>query len=78
MSVMHFVSSSEQMFAWLLLRVTFTQFVVSKCHLFVSVIAVDGEKLVMKGAKLTTREMLDAFRSRCTAKELQTPAAAKK
>nr|XP_016848447.1 PREDICTED: 39S ribosomal protein L53, mitochondrial [Anolis carolinensis] len=30
----------------------------------------DGDRLIMKGANLTTREMLQAFNSRCTAKEL--------
>ncbi|XP_060631516.2 large ribosomal subunit protein mL53 [Anolis sagrei] len=32
----------------------------------------DGDRLVMKGANLTIREMLQAFNSRCTAKELVT------
>ncbi|XP_042317169.1 39S ribosomal protein L53, mitochondrial [Sceloporus undulatus] len=31
---------------------------------------VDGERLIMKGANLTIREMLQAFNSRCMAKEL--------
>ncbi|KAK6490613.1 39S ribosomal protein L53 [Huso huso] len=31
----------------------------------------DGEKLVMKGANLTSKEMLSAFTSRCTAKDPQ-------
>lgn len=39
---------------------------------------VDGERLVMKGAKLTSSEMLSAFQSRCTAKDPQGKAAAKK
>ncbi|XP_032079259.1 39S ribosomal protein L53, mitochondrial [Thamnophis elegans] len=30
----------------------------------------DGERLIMKGANLTTREMLHAFNSRCQKKEL--------
>ncbi|XP_022602728.1 39S ribosomal protein L53, mitochondrial [Seriola dumerili] len=38
----------------------------------------DGERLVMKGAKLTSREMLSAFQSRCLAKDSQAKAAAKK
>uniref|UniRef100_A0A3Q3X2D3 Large ribosomal subunit protein mL53 n=1 Tax=Mola mola TaxID=94237 RepID=A0A3Q3X2D3_MOLML len=40
--------------------------------------AVDGEKLLMKGAKLTTSEMLSAFQTRCAAKDPQAKAAAKK
>lgn len=43
---------------------------VNHCALsFFPPFAVDGEKLVMKGANLTSREMLGAFRSRCTAKD---------
>ncbi|XP_053190458.1 39S ribosomal protein L53, mitochondrial [Scomber japonicus] len=38
----------------------------------------DGEKLVMKGAKLTSSEMLGAFQARCIAKDPQAKAAAKK
>ncbi|CAB1460568.1 unnamed protein product [Pleuronectes platessa] len=38
----------------------------------------DGERLVMKGAQLTSREMLEAFQSRCIAKDPQGKAAAKK
>ncbi|XP_029370504.1 large ribosomal subunit protein mL53 [Echeneis naucrates] len=38
----------------------------------------DGEKLVMKGAKLTCSEMLSAFQSQCLAKDVQAKAAAKK
>ncbi|XP_013915850.1 PREDICTED: 39S ribosomal protein L53, mitochondrial [Thamnophis sirtalis] len=30
----------------------------------------DGERLIMKGANLTTKEMLNAFNSRCQKKEL--------
>lgn len=41
-------------------------------------LAVDGEKLLMKGAKLTTSEMLSAFQTRCAAKDPQAKAAAKK
>uniref|UniRef100_A0A3Q1HUQ8 Large ribosomal subunit protein mL53 n=1 Tax=Acanthochromis polyacanthus TaxID=80966 RepID=A0A3Q1HUQ8_9TELE len=44
----------------------------------VDVTFVDGERLLMKGAKLTTREMLSAFQSRCTAKDPQAKAEAKK
>lgn len=39
---------------------------------------VDGERLVMKGANLTSTEMLIAFQSRCTAKDPQAKSAAKK
>ncbi|XP_051247399.1 39S ribosomal protein L53, mitochondrial [Dicentrarchus labrax] len=42
----------------------------------VDVTYLDGERLVMKGANLTSKEMLSAFQSRCTAKDPQ--AAAKK
>ncbi|XP_039976921.1 39S ribosomal protein L53, mitochondrial [Xiphias gladius] len=38
----------------------------------------DGERLVMKGAKLTSSEMLSAFQSLCTAKDPQAKSAAKK
>ncbi|XP_053107143.1 39S ribosomal protein L53, mitochondrial [Hemicordylus capensis] len=31
---------------------------------------VDGDRLIMKGANLTIREMLNAFNSKCEAKEL--------
>jgi hypothetical protein len=34
----------------------------------------DGERLVMKGAKLTGQEMLQAFQSRCLAKDTQAKA----
>ncbi|CAL8371796.1 unnamed protein product [Boreogadus saida] len=34
----------------------------------------DGERLVMKGAKLTGQEMLQAFQSRCLAKDTQAQA----
>ncbi|XP_009333337.1 PREDICTED: 39S ribosomal protein L53, mitochondrial [Pygoscelis adeliae] len=37
----------------------------------VDVMFADGERLIMKGANLTTIEMLTALRSRCNAKELQ-------
>ncbi|XP_036949053.1 39S ribosomal protein L53, mitochondrial [Acanthopagrus latus] len=38
----------------------------------------DGDRLVMKGAKLTSREMLSVFQSQCTAKDPQAKTAAKK
>ncbi|KAJ1192768.1 hypothetical protein NDU88_002074 [Pleurodeles waltl] len=38
----------------------------------------DGEKLLMKGALLTSKEMLAAFSARCTAKELQAKENAKR
>uniref|UniRef100_A0A8C6MDA5 Large ribosomal subunit protein mL53 n=1 Tax=Nothobranchius furzeri TaxID=105023 RepID=A0A8C6MDA5_NOTFU len=44
----------------------------------VDVTYVDGEQLVMKGANLTCSEMMSAFQSRCTNKDPQTKAAAKK
>ncbi|XP_077362393.1 large ribosomal subunit protein mL53 [Festucalex cinctus] len=44
---------------------------------FVDVTYVDGERLLMKGANLTSSEMLNAFQARCTAKDLQAKAAAK-
>ncbi|XP_045914423.1 39S ribosomal protein L53, mitochondrial isoform X1 [Micropterus dolomieu] len=44
----------------------------------VDITYLDGERLVMKGAKLTSSEMLSAFQSRCTAKDLQAKLAAKK
>ncbi|XP_070703095.1 large ribosomal subunit protein mL53 [Pempheris klunzingeri] len=44
----------------------------------VDITYVDGERLVMKGAKLTGMEMLSAFQSRCTAKDPQAKSAAKK
>ncbi|XP_071356641.1 large ribosomal subunit protein mL53 [Trachinotus anak] len=37
----------------------------------------DGERMVMKGAKLTSSEMMSAFQSRCLAKDPQAKAAAK-
>ncbi|XP_077405333.1 large ribosomal subunit protein mL53 [Vanacampus margaritifer] len=43
----------------------------------VDVTYMDGERLLMKGANLTTGEMLSAFQARCTAKDLQANAAAK-
>ncbi|XP_044026653.1 39S ribosomal protein L53, mitochondrial [Siniperca chuatsi] len=44
----------------------------------VDITYLDGERLVMKGAKLTSSEMLTAFQSRCTAKDPQAKAATKK
>ncbi|KAM9340551.1 large ribosomal subunit protein mL53 [Symphorus nematophorus] len=44
----------------------------------VDITYVDGERLVMKGAKLTSGEMFSAFQSRCTAKDPQAKPAAKK
>nr|XP_046274125.1 39S ribosomal protein L53, mitochondrial [Scatophagus argus] len=44
----------------------------------VDVTYVDGERLVMKGANLTCREMLGAFQLRCTAKDPQAKAANEK
>ncbi|XP_076006151.1 large ribosomal subunit protein mL53 [Genypterus blacodes] len=36
----------------------------------VDVTYMDGERLVMKGARLTSKEMLSEFQSRCSAKDL--------
>ncbi|KAK7899055.1 hypothetical protein WMY93_019908 [Mugilogobius chulae] len=44
----------------------------------VDVMYVDGERLVMKGAKLTSQEMFSAFQSRCIAKDPQAKVAGKK
>ncbi|KAM6903563.1 large ribosomal subunit protein mL53 [Lycodopsis pacificus] len=44
----------------------------------VDITYLDGDKLVLKGAKLTSSEMLNAFQSLCTAKDLQAKIAAKK
>ncbi|XP_061616475.1 39S ribosomal protein L53, mitochondrial [Phyllopteryx taeniolatus] len=43
----------------------------------VDVTYVDGERLLMKGANLTSREMLSAFQARCMTKDPQAKAAAK-
>lgn len=43
-----------------------------------SLLAVDGERLVMKGSKLTTQEMLSALQTRCSAKNPQAKAGDKK
>ncbi|XP_037120181.1 39S ribosomal protein L53, mitochondrial [Syngnathus acus] len=43
----------------------------------VDVTYVDGERLLMKGANLTSSEMLSAFQARCTSKDPQAKAAAK-
>lgn len=55
--------------------------VISLCLLwvfFLCVTTVDGERLVMKGARLTCREMLSSFQSRCKDKDPQSKAGAKK
>ncbi|CDQ84504.1 unnamed protein product [Oncorhynchus mykiss] len=39
---------------------------------------VDGERLMMKGARLTIKEMLTALQSRCVAKDPQAKITAKK
>ncbi|KAL2080548.1 hypothetical protein ACEWY4_024341 [Coilia grayii] len=44
----------------------------------VDVLFMDGDRLVMKGARLTSREMLTAFQSRCMAKDPQAKLGAKK
>ncbi|KAM3858027.1 large ribosomal subunit protein mL53 [Diretmus argenteus] len=44
----------------------------------VDITYMDGERLVMKGAKLTTGEMMSEFQSRCLAKDPQAKAGAKK
>ncbi|XP_042291916.1 39S ribosomal protein L53, mitochondrial [Thunnus albacares] len=49
-----------------------------KSEPLVDITYVDGERLVMKGAKLTSTEMMGAFQSRCIAKDPQSKAAAKK
>ncbi|XP_070778435.1 large ribosomal subunit protein mL53 [Enoplosus armatus] len=49
-----------------------------KSEPIVDITYLDGERLVMKGAKLTSNEMLSAFQSRCTAKDPQAKAPAKK
>ncbi|XP_033493667.1 large ribosomal subunit protein mL53 [Epinephelus lanceolatus] len=49
-----------------------------KSEPIVDITYVDGEKLVLKGAWLTSSEMLNAFQSMCKAKDAQTNIAAKK
>ncbi|XP_074841822.1 large ribosomal subunit protein mL53 [Carettochelys insculpta] len=44
----------------------------------IDIMFVDGDRLVMKGANLTAAEMLSAFNSRCTAKNLQAEEKTKK
>ncbi|KAM8839970.1 large ribosomal subunit protein mL53 [Spinachia spinachia] len=44
----------------------------------VDITYLDGDRLVLKGANLTSGEMLNAFQSVCAAKDLQAKAAAKK
>ncbi|XP_061676770.1 39S ribosomal protein L53, mitochondrial [Syngnathoides biaculeatus] len=48
-----------------------------KSEPLVEVTYVDGERLLMKGAHLTSKEMLGAFQARCVAKDPQAKAAAK-
>ncbi|TNM92958.1 large ribosomal subunit protein mL53 [Takifugu rubripes] len=45
-----------------------------KSEPLVDVTYLDGEKLVMEGANLSSREMLGAFQSRCSAKDQAQPA----
>ncbi|KAL7381301.1 hypothetical protein ABVT39_003544 [Epinephelus coioides] len=49
-----------------------------KSEPIVDITYVDGEKLVLKGAWLTSSEMLNAFQSMCKAKDAQTNITAKK
>ncbi|TNN86009.1 39S ribosomal protein L53, mitochondrial [Liparis tanakae] len=44
----------------------------------VDITYLDGDKLVLKGAQLTSSEMINAFQSLCAEKDLQAKAAAKK
>ncbi|XP_051991122.1 39S ribosomal protein L53, mitochondrial [Xyrauchen texanus] len=44
----------------------------------IDIIFMDGERLVMKGSKLTTQEMLSALQTRCIAKDPQAKAGDKK
>ncbi|XP_017309490.1 39S ribosomal protein L53, mitochondrial [Ictalurus punctatus] len=44
----------------------------------IAVTFMDGERLVMKGAQLTSQEMLSALQTRCIAKDPQSKATAKK
>ncbi|NXY91084.1 RM53 protein, partial [Alcedo cyanopectus] len=44
----------------------------------IDVMFVDGERLIMKGANLTTVEMLTALKSRCNEKELKEEKKSKK
>ncbi|CAM4632800.1 unnamed protein product [Leuciscus chuanchicus] len=44
----------------------------------VDITFLDGERLVMKGSKLTTEEMLSALQTRCSAKDPQAKAGDKK
>uniref|UniRef100_UPI0037E77640 large ribosomal subunit protein mL53 n=1 Tax=Semicossyphus pulcher TaxID=241346 RepID=UPI0037E77640 len=50
----------------------------NKSEPVVDVTFVDGEKLLMKGAHLTSSEMMSAFQSRCAAKDPQAKTALKK
>ncbi|TWW65711.1 39S ribosomal protein L53, mitochondrial [Takifugu flavidus] len=45
-----------------------------KSEPLVDVTYLDGERLVMEGANLSSREMLGAFQSRCSAKDQAQPA----
>ncbi|XP_067112465.1 39S ribosomal protein L53, mitochondrial [Osmerus mordax] len=49
-----------------------------KSEPLVDITFTDGEKLVMKGAGLTCKEMITALQSRCIAKDPQARAGAKK
>ncbi|XP_062846830.1 39S ribosomal protein L53, mitochondrial [Trichomycterus rosablanca] len=44
----------------------------------VDITFMDGERLVMKGARLTSQEMLSALQTRCIAKDPQSKVAGKK
>ncbi|XP_029920076.1 large ribosomal subunit protein mL53 [Myripristis murdjan] len=50
----------------------------NKSEPVVDITYLDGERLVMKGAKLTSSEMMSVFQSRCIAKDPQAKAGAKK
>ncbi|XP_037330812.1 39S ribosomal protein L53, mitochondrial [Pungitius pungitius] len=49
-----------------------------KSEPLVDITYLDGDRLLLKGAKLTGGEMLNAFQSVCAAKDLQAKVAAKK
>lgn len=51
---------------------------VTTLNMTVLLFSVDGEKLKMKGAKLTSLEMLSALQTRCNAKDPQSKATGKK
>nr|XP_061808215.1 large ribosomal subunit protein mL53-like [Nerophis lumbriciformis] len=48
-----------------------------KSEPLVDITYIDGERLLMKGANLTSKEMLSAFQARCNAKDPQGQTAAK-